>query len=118
MIRLLFFIMLLVASPVVAQNYLPPPKHKPDDPSHWYHLYCCHLQDCAPITKWEKIEHGWIITIENGRRAILPEDFMTRGSITVKPSQDEKYHACIPVTMDESADKRGSIICVYVPLSG
>lgn len=118
MIRLLFFIMLLVASPVVAQNYLSPPKHSPNDPGHWYHMYCCHLGDCAPITKWEKIEHGWIITIKNGRQAFLPKNYMTNSSITVKPSQDSEFHACIPIDIRDSADGRGRIICVYVPLSG
>ena len=116
--RLLALLFIVLSSPAIAQNYIPTPKHKPDDPSHWYHMYCCHLQDCAPIKNWQPVDGGWIITIENGRMAFLPKDYMSKGSITVKPSQDEKYHACIPVDMRQAVDKKGSIICIYVPLSG
>jgi hypothetical protein len=111
------YLLTVMPTYVAAQNYLAPPKHDQNDPGHWYDMYCCHLRDCAPVIKWEKIENGWIITIKTGQMAILPKDYMTSGKITVKPSKDAEIHACITVDMRSSFDGRGSISCMYVPLN-
>lgn len=103
--------MMLAATPALAQQ------HDPNNPGHWYDMYCCHLQDCAPVTAWEKVDDGWILTIKNGRKALLPKDYMNITTITKKPSRDAEFHACIPVDMREAADGKGQILCLYIPMN-
>lgn len=118
--RDMFIVMLMIFVPAYtapAQNYLAPPKHDPNDPSHWYSYYCCHLNDCGPVKEWKKVDGGWIVTNGMGLKAFLPEHFESDPKITKKPSQDTEYHACITIDMRNAEDGKGRIQCLYVPMN-
>lgn len=109
---ILAFLFIVLSTLAIAQE-----KHDLNDPNHWYDWYCCHQQDCAPIIDWHEVEGGWIITNKQNLMAFLPKDYMTNSQITVKPSKDGEYHACINPDMRKASDKKGRVICVYVPLN-
>lgn len=102
---------ILAATPAFAQQ------HDPNNPDHWYDFYCCRLNDCAPVTSWEKVEDGWILTTKAGRKALLPKDYMNMTRISKKPSKDAEFHACIPIDMREASDGKGMIVCLYIPMN-
>ena len=89
--------------------------HNPNDPEHWYDLYCCHLKDCGPVIKWEKKDDGWIITTPVAS-AFLPKDYMNNPSIIVKPSRDARFHACIYKPVFEGSTQT-YIRCLYIPMN-
>jgi hypothetical protein len=62
----------------------------------WYPLECCHQMDCAPIVK----EEGSTVTTIHGT-VIVPQNFKP-----VRPSQDNKSHACIV---------NNKLICIFRP---
>ncbi len=62
----------------------------------WYPMECCHNQDCAPIVK----EQDNKVTTEHGTVEV-PQNFRP-----VRPSQDEKSHACII---------NNKLICIFRP---
>lgn len=101
----------LLITPAIAQE------HNPNDPNHWYDMYCCNLNDCSPVADWEQVDGGWILTTKQGRKALLPKDYMNITSITKKPSKDAEFHACINVDMRNAADGKGNIVCLYIPLN-
>jgi len=66
----------------------------------WYDTDCCHDNDCAPITKeaWPQGRDGdSIITTKQGEGRTGP-------GTRIRPSKDEKDHACI---------MHGRVMCVY-----
>ena len=67
----------------------------------WYDPECCHDKDCAPI---ELEENGWVVTKRG--KAPLPQNYRP-----VRPSQDNKSHACLMPTEDGNM----YIQCLYRP---
>jgi hypothetical protein len=62
----------------------------------WYPIECCHNQDCAPIVK----EDNHTVTTSHGTVTVPP------GFKPIRPSQDEKSHACII---------NNKLICIFRP---
>jgi len=120
LLRLIMLFMVALIPLASAQNYFATPKHDPNDPNHWYDLYCCSLRDCAPVTNWEDKGDFWIITNKMGLKAKLPKDYMTNKQtqyITKKPSKDAEYHACITIDMKDDAFGNGRVQCLYIPMN-
>lgn len=63
-----------------------------DAQSHsWYPFNCCHHRDCAPITKWQSIPGGAIVTTEHGTFT-LTNEWIRENS---QPSEDWDSHLCV-----------------------
>lgn len=66
----------------------------------WYHSFCCHQNDCAPVSRVTLDEQGELIyttPFGSAKRDL---------STTILPSQDANYHACI---------RDGKLLCIYIP---
>ena len=81
----------------------------------WYDKDCCDIRDCAPVIKREKVKGGWVLQTKFGV-AFLPQrvlDMPESKSISIRQSQDLKWHACI--VYDETGD--AFLKCVYLPIA-
>ena len=70
-------------------------------------MSCCNNNDCAPVVEMKMDDRGGMfVKNEHGDTAYASKDFLK--SNKVKPSKDERMHACI-------LKGKTVLFCLYVP---
>lgn len=105
--RLGVLFVLLSFGTASAEEPLPRGLGHDANPVHWYEMGCCNKQDCEPV------EPGAITAVPEGYRVhyLTSRGFVVDGIVTfksgaVRPSRDQREHACASPARP---------LCVYLP---
>ncbi len=66
----------------------------------WYPPECCHNQDCAPITRMDRLPNGDYSYVTPHGAAVIS------ANTSVRDSKDHRIHACI---------RFGRLVCLFFP---
>jgi hypothetical protein len=108
-----FFSILLANSIKVKSHEAPPTEETPQG---WqYPIECCHDRDCAPVISSTFVAEkndlpSLVITTKHGTVKV-PKDF------SIRPSGDNKMHACIRTFGDDNQSKILMLVCLFMPPS-
>lgn len=103
------------------------PRHNPLDPSHWYDIECCDLDDCKPISGVKPNGEPWSEVTEtpdgyrwqssqSGEVYFFPKIVEGAPNKRIRPSRDGFFHGCESIVGHE--DKHWVGHCLYIPLLG
>lgn len=100
---------LALASNASADENLPRGLGHNNNPAHWYDAGCCNMKDCEPVEPGaiRETPQGYYVKYLTSR-GFIAEGLVPYGSSSIRPSRDEREHAC-------SIAQR--VICIYIPFS-
>lgn len=102
-------VLLVMPAPAAADDYLPRGLGHEAGAVHWYDPGCCSMRDCEPVEPGaiRQTEAGYAVRYLSSR-GFLVEGLIPYGSSAVRPSRDEREHACATTQR---------VLCIYLPFT-